>query len=229
MMNLVEVETRLIRRKGNSASVGGALVGGARSIKARARGATPEGTGEESEALAAAAAAATTTHSQSQAGRAAKGSVLQDDAGDSHAQGAEAESCSADAEDAAAPEGGWSWLIVVSIALSKMAFWGALPCFGLVFADVLQTAPGSEGAAVASVMSAFTICLDSAGLFCPAFYRKFTYRQVAVAGGLIYFAGSLSASFASSVSQLIITYGFVQGAGFGLMLSASLASFNEHF
>ncbi|GLH12548.1 Putative monocarboxylate transporter [Gryllus bimaculatus] len=111
----------------------------------------------------------------------------------------------------------------------KMAFWGALPCFGIMFADVLETNPGNEGATIASIISLFSFCLPISGLLCPALYRRFSFRQVGVAGGLVYCAGSFSAAFAASALHLVLTYGAVQGAGFGLMLSASLASFNEHF
>jgi hypothetical protein len=59
--------------------------------------------------------------------------------------------------------------------------------------------------------------------------NTFTCRQVGLTGSIIYFFGSFFTAFATSVYQIIFTYGVLQGIGLGLMVPAAFTSFNYYF
>ena len=59
--------------------------------------------------------------------------------------------------------------------------------------------------------------------------NTFTCRQVGLTGSVIYFFGSFFTAFATSVYQIIFTYGVLQGIGLGLMVPAAFTSFNHYF
>lgn len=59
--------------------------------------------------------------------------------------------------------------------------------------------------------------------------RKYSCRQVGVAGSIIFFIGSFTSAFANSAVLLAFAYGVLQGIGLGLMVPATLTSFNKYF
>jgi hypothetical protein len=59
--------------------------------------------------------------------------------------------------------------------------------------------------------------------------RKYSCRQVGVAGSIIFFIGSFTSAFANSAVLLAFAYGVLQGIGLGLMIPATLTSFNKYF
>jgi hypothetical protein len=59
--------------------------------------------------------------------------------------------------------------------------------------------------------------------------RKYSCRQVGVAGSIIFFFGSFTSAFANSAVLLAFGYGVLQGIGLGLMIPATLTSFNKYF
>lgn len=58
---------------------------------------------------------------------------------------------------------------------------------------------------------------------------KYSYRQVGVAGSVVFFIGSCTSAFANSTFLLAFAYGVLQGTGLGLMVPAALTSFNHYF
>lgn len=59
--------------------------------------------------------------------------------------------------------------------------------------------------------------------------RKYSCRQVGVAGSIIFFIGSFTSAFANSAVLLAFAYGVLQGIGLGLMVPATLTNFNKYF
>jgi len=58
---------------------------------------------------------------------------------------------------------------------------------------------------------------------------KYSCRQVGVAGSIIFFIGSFTSAFANSAFLLAFAYGVLQGIGLGLVIPATLTSFNKYF
>jgi hypothetical protein len=59
--------------------------------------------------------------------------------------------------------------------------------------------------------------------------EKYSCRQVGVAGSVIFFIGSFTSAFANSAVLLAFAYGVLQGIGLGLIIPATLTSFNKYF
>lgn len=59
--------------------------------------------------------------------------------------------------------------------------------------------------------------------------RRFSYRQVALLGSLINFMGGLATVYSPNLHLLILSYGVVQGVGYGLLLPASFSALNAYF
>lgn len=103
-----------------------------------------------------------------------------------------------------------------------------MPSFGLMFGDFL-TNLNEETSAIALITSCYFSALSFAGLFTNSLFRKFSIRTVGVAGGTLYFIGSLMTVFVTSVNQLLLAFSVIQGAGFGLMIPAAYTTFNAYF
>lgn len=59
--------------------------------------------------------------------------------------------------------------------------------------------------------------------------KKLSLRQVGLIGAFTYTLASFLAIFVVSTTQLIITNGFLQGLGMGLLIPVSYTSFNSYF
>jgi len=67
------------------------------------------------------------------------------------------------------------------------------------------------------------------GLVINYILGKYSCRQVGVAGSVIFFIGSFTSAFANSAVLLAFAYGVLQGIGLGLIIPATLTSFNKYF
>lgn len=67
------------------------------------------------------------------------------------------------------------------------------------------------------------------GLAVNPLLKKMSYRKVALMGALLYFIGSLATIFVTSQVQLMISYGILEGLGFGLMLPSFFTAMHLYF
>ncbi|KAG4068762.1 hypothetical protein HA402_002453 [Bradysia odoriphaga] len=90
---------------------------------------------------------------------------------------------------------------------------------------------GGWGFLVLLGLAIFLVCMipKHAGLVTNYFFKKFSVRAVALCGAMIFLSGSVWAIFARSMTELIFAFGILEGAGFGLMISASYSTFNAYF
>lgn len=77
---------------------------------------------------------------------------------------------------------------------------------------------GGGTSAVTIINGSFFSAVSFAGLFASTLFRKFSMRSVGVFGGCIYFFGSLMTIFVTSVEQLIVSFGVLQGKCFFCVL-----------
>lgn len=94
--------------------------------------------------------------------------------------------------------------------------------------------------------------MQTVGLVTNYFFKKYSVRGVALFGAMIFMSGSVWATFARSMVELIFAFGVLEGrliaismnrpflhfciilvfcigAGFGLMIAASYTTFNAYF
>lgn len=97
-----------------------------------------------------------------------------------------------------------------------------------MFNDFL-TSLGQETSAVAVIISLFFCITNYVGLFTHSLFGRFQMRSIGVFGACLYFLGSFMTIFVTSVEHLVISFGVLQGAGFGFMIPVAYTSFNHYF
>lgn len=70
---------------------------------------------------------------------------------------------------------------------------------------------GAETGAVTIVTGTFFFAMSFGSLFASPLFKKYSMRSVGVVGAVIYFIGSLTAAFVTSVGMLIFSFGVLQG------------------
>ncbi|CAH1116605.1 unnamed protein product [Phaedon cochleariae] len=126
------------------------------------------------------------------------------------------------------PEGGWGYLITASVVLTHITTIVPTYGFGLIFGEFL-TATGDETNGTTLTSAAFLSVSSFTGLVSSYLLRKYTYRKVAFAGSIIYSIGAIGTIFIQDLTQLIITYGVLQGFGFGLIMPSVFSALNVYF
>nr|CAD7430973.1 unnamed protein product [Timema monikensis] len=101
------------------------------------------------------------------------------------------------------PEGGWGWMVAFDLG------------------------GGTEGVTV--INGVLGSSLSFTGLITNYALNTYSCRQVGLAGCLLAFVGNFLTIFANSVMYMVITFGVLQGVGFGLMITPSFAIFNAYF
>ncbi|CAB3256351.1 unnamed protein product [Arctia plantaginis] len=126
------------------------------------------------------------------------------------------------------PEGGWGYVVCVGLSVIFIAGTAHQPVFGFIYNDFLDEL-GVGTAAVTVVFGVFQVTLAIAGFSANIALKKLSLRQVGLIGAIIYTLASFLAIFVVSTTQMIITNGFLQGLGMGLLIPVSYTSFNSYF
>ncbi|XP_075975911.1 monocarboxylate transporter 9-like [Anticarsia gemmatalis] len=126
------------------------------------------------------------------------------------------------------PEGGWGYMVCVGLSLIFIAGTAHQPVFGFIYNDFLDEL-GVGTAAVTVVFGVFQVTLAIGGFSANIALKKLSLRQVGLIGAFIYTLASFLAIFVVSTTQMIITNGFLQGLGMGLLIPVSYTSFNSYF
>ncbi|CAG4954271.1 unnamed protein product [Colias eurytheme] len=126
------------------------------------------------------------------------------------------------------PEGGWGYAVCVGLSVIFIAGTAHQPVFGFIYNDFLDELGVGTGA-VTLVYGVFQVTLAIAGFSANIALKKLSLRQVGLIGAFIYTFASFLAIFVVSTTQLIITNGFLQGLGMGLLIPVSYTSFNSYF
>ncbi|XP_072940345.1 monocarboxylate transporter 9-like [Epargyreus clarus] len=126
------------------------------------------------------------------------------------------------------PEGGWGYVVCVGLSVIFIAGTAHQPVFGFIYNDFLNELGVGTGA-VTLVYGVFQVTLAIAGFSANIALKKLSLRQVGLIGAFIYTLASFLAIFVTSTTQLIVTNGFLQGLGMGLLIPVSYTSFNSYF
>ncbi|XP_073958258.1 monocarboxylate transporter 9-like isoform X1 [Choristoneura fumiferana] len=134
----------------------------------------------------------------------------------------------ADKYELVPPEGGWGYLVCVGLSVIFIAGTAHQPVFGFIYNDFLDDLGVGTGA-VTVVYGVFQVTLALAGFSANIALKRLSLRQVGLIGAFIYTLASFLAIFVTSTTQLVITNGFLQGLGMGLLIPISYTSFNSYF
>ena len=82
--------------------------------------------------------------------------------------------------------------------------------FGLIFGGFLASI-GDETTGTTLANGIFNTCFNITGLAANSLLRKYSYRIVGLMGAFIYFIGSFTTIFVTTLPQMVISFGVIQG------------------
>lgn len=88
--------------------------------------------------------------------------------------------------------------------------YGGLYSFGLLFGDFFKSV-GAETGDLSIMIGTFFGAMSVSSLFASALFRRFTIRSVGVGGAFCFTIGSFITIFVTTVGQLIMAFGVLQG------------------
>ncbi|KAJ0182335.1 hypothetical protein K1T71_001704 [Dendrolimus kikuchii] len=136
--------------------------------------------------------------------------------------------CSEEQYELVPPEGGWGYVVCVGLSVIFIAGTAHQPVFGFIYNDFLDDLGVGTGA-VTVVFGVFQVTLAIAGFSANIALKRLSLRQVGLIGAFIYTLASFLGIFVVSTTQLVLTNGFLQGIGMGLLIPVSYTSFNAYF
>ncbi|XP_078700728.1 monocarboxylate transporter 13-like [Branchiostoma floridae x Branchiostoma belcheri] len=129
---------------------------------------------------------------------------------------------------AAAPDGGWGWMIVLSGFIVEICLGGFARAVGVFFVEFVD-AFGVGSADISwsiSIMCGITFC---GGLVSSVLCRRYGARPLVMIGGVVGAAGLLLASFSTTILHLNLSLGLTTGLGFALVYNPTFIIIGQYF
>ncbi|XP_017872419.1 PREDICTED: uncharacterized protein LOC108620064 [Drosophila arizonae] len=130
--------------------------------------------------------------------------------------------------DFVAPDGGWGWVICVAAGLNNFFMFPALQQYGLIYRARMSTL-GFDAKETTIIVNVVMTLSSLVGIVNGAMFRRFTFRQVALAGTTLGFLGIFGSAFCVTFWQYIICLSLIYGVGLGLAMAAVSLAVNTYF
>ncbi|XP_061396689.1 monocarboxylate transporter 9-like [Musca vetustissima] len=127
-----------------------------------------------------------------------------------------------------APDGGWGWVVCIATGLSNLSMFPPHQQYGLIYRERMQNF-GFDVKEITTIINSEYAISSLVGLVNGAMFRRFTFRQVAMAGSLMGFIGILGTAFCTNFLQYFICFSSIYGFGLGLNKSANSLAINTYF
>ncbi|XP_017493085.1 PREDICTED: monocarboxylate transporter 4-like, partial [Rhagoletis zephyria] len=108
-------------------------------------------------------------------------------------------------ENFKAPDGGWAWLVCIAAGCSNLSIYPCLQQFGFIFRERLAIL-GLTSSEITTIINTNPAVSACTGLLNGPMFRRFTFRQVALAGSLFIFVGLMLTAFCESFIGYMATY-----------------------
>ncbi|XP_054728066.1 uncharacterized protein LOC129237382 isoform X2 [Anastrepha obliqua] len=131
-------------------------------------------------------------------------------------------------ENFKAPDGGWAWLVCIAAGCSNLSIYPCMQQFGFIFRERLAIL-GMSSSQITTIINTNPAVSACTGLLNGPMFRRFTFRQVGLAGSLFIFVGLMLTAFCESFISYMITYAILFGFGVGISVSASSLAINTYF
>ncbi|KAH8291595.1 hypothetical protein KR018_003482 [Drosophila ironensis] len=130
--------------------------------------------------------------------------------------------------DFVAPDGGWAWLVCVAAGVSNLSIYPCLQQFGFLFRERLADL-GMSSSQITAIINTNPAVSACTGLLNGPMFRRFTFRQVAMAGALLISGGIMLTAFCETFLGYMFAYALLFGFGMGISVSASSLAINTYF
>lgn len=127
-----------------------------------------------------------------------------------------------------APDGGWGWVVCIAAGLSNFSLFPPMQQFGLIYRQRM-TDLGFTAKETTTIINGVMSLSSIVGIVNGAMFRRFTFRQVAIAGNLLAFTGILLTAWATTFWQYIFCLSMLYGCGLGLSMVATSLAVNTYF
>ncbi|EJW88032.1 major facilitator superfamily transporter [Wuchereria bancrofti] len=126
------------------------------------------------------------------------------------------------------PDGGYGWVIVFAAFMSNFVVDGIANSFG-AFMSIYQDYFNASKALVSLIGSLLIGCYLLIGPVAGGLVNKYGARMVVIIGSFVAGLSFLASIFCSSIYVFMIFYGFLGGAGFGLIYLPSIVTVGYYF
>ncbi|CAK1602347.1 unnamed protein product [Parnassius mnemosyne] len=122
----------------------------------------------------------------------------------------------------------WGYIVCFGIVITFIAGIGHVNSFGLIYNDfIIDT--NSTAKSLTTAHGVFAIMLAIGGLILNIMLKNYSLRLSGCLGAVLYSTGSILTIFITNTNQLPITFGGLQGIGFGMMVPVCYSSLNYYF
>ncbi|CAH0592713.1 unnamed protein product [Chrysodeixis includens] len=122
----------------------------------------------------------------------------------------------------------WGYAVVFGTVITFIAGIGHVNSFGLIYNDFINETK-STAKSLTSAHGVFAIMLAVGGIILNSLKKRFSLRFGGLVGAALLSTGSFSTIFVSNTNQLPITFGVIQGIGFGMMVPVCYSTLNHYF
>ncbi|XP_060528670.1 monocarboxylate transporter 7-like isoform X2 [Cylas formicarius] len=126
------------------------------------------------------------------------------------------------------PDGGWGYAVAVASTVIFVVTIIPMAAFGLIFGNFLSSV-GDETTGTTLANGIFNTVSSFMGLIVNVLLNMYSFRKVAFAGSLIFSLGTIGVIFCTNMAQFIISFGVIEGIGFGLLMPAAFSALNSYF
>ncbi|XP_038207696.1 monocarboxylate transporter 9-like [Zerene cesonia] len=122
----------------------------------------------------------------------------------------------------------WGYAVCFGTAITFIAGIGHVNSFGLIYKDFIVDT-NSTAKSLTTAHGVFAIMLAVGGLLLSMLSKRYSLRLGGFIGATLFTMGSFFTIFISNTNQLILTFGVLQGIGFGMMVPVCYLSINYYF
>ncbi|RVE51127.1 hypothetical protein evm_004270 [Chilo suppressalis] len=126
------------------------------------------------------------------------------------------------------PEGGWGYSVCFGVIITFISGIGHINSFGLIYNDFINETK-STAKSLTTSHGVFSMMLAIGSLILNIISKKISLRISGFIGATTFCIGSFSTIFITNTNQLPITFGVLQGIGFGIMVPVLYSTLNFYF
>jgi MFS family permease len=126
------------------------------------------------------------------------------------------------------PNGGYGYVVTFGAMIINATNQAVISVFGLLFEPYFTTLKESK-TRIALVMNLSSVFLNLSGLMIAPLLKKFSPRQVAIAGCSLVGLGFMLSSQTTKLEQVLVTYSFMVGIGLGVLGPSIFLAITPYF